>query len=377
MTLITYLTRIHFGDGVLEEAVRAEIAAAGLARPLIVTDPGLVAAGLVDRLRSAIPDAVAVAVFSATPENPTEEAVRLAAEAYRGHGADGLIAIGGGSPIDLAKAAGLALTHEGPLADYSAVEGGGGRIRKVMPPLIAIPTTAGTGSEVGRGTVITVDDGRKLALISPHLIPTAAICDPTLTIGLPEALTAGTGMDALAHCIETFIATSYNPPADGIALDGLTRIAGNIERAMDNGADIAARREMMAGAMNGALAFQKGLGGVHAASHALGALRDRNLHHGTLNAVMLPHVLAFNAPAAGERYKVVKAAMGLGADADLPEALLRLSERIRLPTTLGAMGVRAEDVPEAALRAEKDHTNGTNPRCASAEDYRRLMTAAL
>jgi alcohol dehydrogenase class IV len=251
------------------------------------------------------------------------------------------------------------------------------RIRDVLPPLIAIPTTAGTGSEVGRGAIIVLEDGRKLGLISPYLIPKAAICDPTLTLGLPPRLTAGTGMDALTHCVETYIATAYNPPADGIAIDGLSRASANIERAVENGRDLDARREMMAAALNGALAFQKGLGGVHAISHALGGLPGYRLHHGTLNAVLLPHILDFNAPAVGHRYTALKRAMGLPEGADLSEAIVKLNARIGLPASLSEMGVDEAAIEKAAPLAEKDHTNGTNPRRAGADDYRRIMRAAL
>lgn len=377
MSLITYLTRIHFADDVLEEAIAAELAAHRISRPLVVTDPGILHCGLIQRLLDAMPRAIEPVLFSDVPANPTERACRAAAETYRQEGCDGIIGFGGGSSLDLAKAAGLLATHDGPLANYAAVEGGVGRIRKDIPPVIAVPTTAGTGSEVGRAALVVVDDGRKLGILSPHLIPVAAICDPVLTLGLPPALTAGTGMDALTHCVETYIATAYNPPADGIALDGLRRAAASIERAVDDGANIDARREMMAAAMNGALAFQKGLGGVHAMSHALGSLPGRQLHHGTLNAVLLPFMLDFNAPAVSLRYDALRDAMGLGANEDLPEAIRKLNERIGLPSGLRLMGIDEDDLRQAAPLAEKDHTNGTNPRRASRDDYAQLMAAAL
>ena len=377
MALINYLTRIHFADGVLDDALRAEVEGLGMTRPLLVTDRGLVATGLVDRALSALPADVTVQIFDDTPSNPTEASAKRAAELYRGEACDGLIGFGGGSSLDLAKAVGILVTHDGPLADYAAGEGGVARIKNVLPPMIAIPTTAGTGSEVRRGAVITLGDGRKRGLLSPHLIPKAAICDPTLTLGLPPELTAGTGMDALTHCIETYIATAYNPPADGIALDGLRRAAAHIERAVDKGTDLVARREMMASAMNGALAFQKGLGGVHAMSHALGGLAGYSLHHGTLNAVLLPHVLEFNGPAVSHRYPDLADAMGMPAYVDLADELAKLGERLGLPSSLAAMGVDAEAIERAAPRAETDHTNGTNPRRATASDYRELMRAAL
>lgn len=377
MALINYLTRIHFADGVLEDALRAEVDGLGIKRPLLVTDRGLVDAGLVERAEAALPADVTPILFDGTPSNPTEDSVKRATGLYLAEGCDGLIGLGGGSPLDLAKAVGLLVTHNEPLAAYAAIEGGIARIKNCLPPMIAVPTTAGTGSEVGRGAVITLSDGRKLGLLSPYLIPKVAICDPTLTLSLPPLLTASTGMDALTHCIETFIATAYNPPADGIALDGLKRAAAYIERAVEKGTDLAARREMMAAAMNGALAFQKGLGGVHAMSHALGGLSDYYLHHGTLNAVLLPHMLIFNSPAVSHRYADLSRAMGMRASADLPDVITSLSARLGLPSRLTDMGVDDKAIALAAPMAEKDHTNGTNPRRATTEDYRALMLAAL
>ncbi|MCB1463717.1 MAG: iron-containing alcohol dehydrogenase [Nitratireductor sp.] len=377
MSLINYLTRIHFADEVLEPAISSELGPLNINRPLLVTDPGVVAAGLFERLLDALPKTVTPTVFSDTPANPTEAACVAARDLYREAGCDGIIAFGGGSALDLAKAVGLLATHEKELACYAAIEGGVERIRPIMPPLIAIPTTAGTGSEVGRGALIILADGRKLGLISPHLIPRLAICDPTLTLSLPPVLTAGTGMDALAHCVETYCATVYNPPADGIAIDGLKRAACNIEQAVANGADRHARREMMAAAMNGALAFQKGLGGVHAISHALGGLEGYSLHHGTLNAILLPYVLEFNAPAVAHRFAELKQAMGLDPDADLAAEIAKLTERLGLPTRLSQMGVDRAAIEKAAPLAEKDHTNSTNPRRATASDYLEIMRIAM
>lgn len=377
MSLINYLTKIHFADGVLQEALQAETGLLSISRPLVVTDRGVENSGLLQRLLDSFGPGTDPVVFADTPSNPTECAARAAAELYTMEGCDGIVAFGGGSSIDLAKAAGLVASHGGELIDYAAIEGGVGRIRDTIPPLIAIPTTAGTGSEVGRATVMILEDGRKLGILSPFLIPRVAICDPTLTLDLPPMLTAGTGMDAITHCIETYIATSFNPPADGIAIEGLKRGYANIVRAVENGSDIKARREMMASAMNGALAFQKGLGGVHAISHALGGIAGYSLHHGTLNAVLLPHIIVFNEPAVADRYPALKQAMGLADDADLPGVISDLNERLGLPSGLGAMGVDAKAIELAAPLAEKDHTNGTNPRRATADDYRALMQAAM
>ena len=209
-----------------------------------------------------------------TRRRPTPPKPRCAPrrELYRAHGCDGLIAVGGGSSIDLAKGVAIAATHDGPLKTYATIEGGSPKITERVAPLIAVPTTAGTGSEVARGAIVIVDDGRKLGFHSWHLVPKAAICDPELTLGLPPLLTAATGMDAIAHCMETFMAPAVNPPADGIALDGLERGWAHIERATRDGSDREARWNMMSASMQGAMAFQKGLGCVHSLSHSLGGV---------------------------------------------------------------------------------------------------------
>jgi alcohol dehydrogenase class IV len=376
LATITYLTTIHFDFGAIDR-LREQLEQLAIQRPLIVTDKGVVAAGLLERVRDRLPSGAAATIFDETPANPTERASRVASDLFVAAGCDGLIGLGGGSAIDLAKAVSLMATHPGDLAHYAAIEGGASRITARLAPLVAIPTTAGTGSEVGRGAVIVLEDGRKLGLLSPHLIPKCAICDPELTLGLPPALTAGTGMDAIAHCIETFLAPAINPPAEAIALDGLVRGIGHIERAYRDGSDRTARWEMMMAAMEGAMAFQKGLGAVHAMSHPLGALKGRSLHHGTLNAVLLPVVLAFNRDHVGLKYARLRELLGLAAEDDLGAWIRGLNGRLGLPASLGAMGVTEADIPTLAQQAERDHCNATNPRPATAEDYDRLFRAAL
>jgi 4-hydroxybutyrate dehydrogenase len=374
MALIHYITQIQFDFGALA-TVAAECRRIGIERPLVCTDRGIVAAGLLPRLSDAL-GAIPAAVYDGTPANPTEAAVREAAAAYRAHRADGLIALGGGSSIDLAKGVAIAATHDGPLTHYATIEGGSGRIGSHVAPLIAIPTTAGTGSEVARGAIIIVDDGRKLGFHSWHLVPKVAICDPELTYGLPPGLTAATGMDAMAHCIETFLSRAVNPPADAIAFDGLKRAHGAIERAVRDGADRDARWQMMSASMQGAMAFQKGLGAVHSLSHALGALPVRP-HHGTLNAVLLPEVVKFNEAAVPERVRAVAEVFGAGDGGGLAEALRELNRRIGLPPGLAAMGIEEKTFEGVIANALKDHCHGTNPRQASAEDYRRMLDASL
>jgi hypothetical protein len=243
--------------------------------------------------------------------------------------------------------------------------------------VVAVPTTAGTGSEVGRAALITLGDGRKLGFISPHLIPKAAICDPSLTLGLPPLLTAATGMDAVTHCVETYLSPRYNPPAEAIALDGLARAVGAIERAVADGSDRIARQEMMMAALEGGLTFQKGLGAVHALSHPLGGLKEPSLHHGTLNAVLLPAVLRFNAPAAPEKYRTLRRVLGLADDASLPDFFAALIGRLGLPTNLRAMGVPASCLPAIARHATVDHSAATNPRPADEADFLALLDEAM
>lgn len=370
---ITYLTTTRFGAGAVE-LLPQELAELGIGKPLLVTDPGIARLPLLDRVRRMLP--AEHALFTETPGNPTEAAVDAAFEAFRQGACDGLVALGGGSAMDLAKAVALRATHAGQLAEYALIEGGAGRIGPVAP-LVAIPTTAGTGSEVGRAALITLRDGRKLALISGHLIPARAICDPDLTLGLPPLLTAATGMDALTHCIETFLSPRTNPPADAIALDGAARAMTFLPRAVADGSDREARSEMMMAALEGGLTFQKGLGAVHGLSHALGAIPDPVLHHGTLNAVILPAVLRFNAPAAAAKYPRLALAMGLAADADLAAAIEDLNARLGLPGSLRQMGVTERHRDRAVAGAVVDHSTASNARPVTRSDYEALFDAAL
>ncbi|WP_439609742.1 iron-containing alcohol dehydrogenase [Hydrogenophaga sp.] len=378
MAQILYVTNILIDFGALAQ-LQAECERVGIRRPLIVTDAGVKAAGLLDKATAALPG-LQPAVFDQTPANPTEAAVRAAVDVYRREGCDGLIALGGGSAIDCAKGVAIASTHEGPLKTYATIEGGSPKITDRVPPLIAVPTTAGTGSEVARGAIVIVDDGRKLGFHSWHLVPKTALLDPELTLGLPPMLTAATGMDAIAHCMETFMAPAFNPPADGIGLDGLQRGWAHIERATKNGQDRDARLNMMSASMQGAMAFQKGLGCVHSLSHSLGGVNPR-LHHGTLNAVFLPAVIRFNAEAESmkkdQRLQRMAHAMGLASGGDVPEAIVDMNARLGLPTGLAAMGVTPALFDRVIAGALADHCHKTNPRLASADDYLAMLHAAM
>ena len=378
MALINYLTQINIDFGTLS-LLKAECERVGIQKPLIVTDAGVRAAGVLDKALLAL-STMPHAIFDQTPSNPTEAAVRAAVEVLRAHSCDGLIGVGGGSSLDLAKGVCIAATHPGSLKTYATIEGGSPKITDAVLPLIAVPTTAGTGSEVARGAIIILDDGRKVGFHSWHLMPKAALCDPELTLSLPPGLTAATGMDAIAHCMETFMAASVNPPADGIGLDGLARGWSHIEQATRNGADRDARWNMMSASVQGALAFQKGLGCVHSLSHSLGGVNPR-LHHGTLNAIFLPAVIRFNAPAESmqkdKRLQRMANAMGLGScDAkgtELAEAFHAMNARLGLPRGLKALGVGTDLYEKIIDGAMADHCHKTNPRLATREDYLEML----
>jgi alcohol dehydrogenase class IV len=382
VTVMAWPTRIVLGPGALgrlgEEAARL-----GMRRPLVVTDHGVVAAGLAERVYAALREAgLRYASFEEVRANPTDRDAEEGLAAFRAGECDGLVAVGGGSSIDAAKLVQLRTTHPPPLSRYDDAAGGDRLVRDDMPPLVAIPTTAGTGSEVGRSSVaILPDTGRKTVIFSPHLMPRAAICDPELTVGLPPALTAWTGMDALTHAVEAFVATGFHPLADALAVDAIRRVARALPAAVRDGADVAARTDMMIAAMEGATAFQKGLGASHALAHALTPLSG--VHHGLANAVVLPTVVAWNRAAAPAR--LARVAVGLGEPPGADDEALsgRAAERVRalgrgigIPARLREVGVREEDLPRIAKKAFEDASHRTNPRPCTEADLLALARAA-
>jgi 4-hydroxybutyrate dehydrogenase len=376
-SIFTFPTRILFGAGA-RELLAGELARLGITRPLVVTDHGLLATGLVTEVLG--PLGKPAVVFGEIQANPTEEDVLLGLERYRDESCDGLVAVGGGSPIDAAKAVRLLVTHAGRLADYDLTRGGQDKIRATMPPMVAIPTTAGTGSEVGRGTLIQLPQtGRKTAVLSQHLLPSTAICDPDLTRDLPPVLTAGTGMDAFTHCVESYLSTTFHPICDGIAVEGLKSIFKGFETAVRDGSNAEARTAMMMGALLGGISFHKGLGVVHALSHALGS--EGRVHHGTLNAVLLTPSLRFNREAAGARMADLAGRLGLGRGGDATGHLITLTElvlaRMPLPRRLGQIdGLRRDRIAEYARLAMLDHCHRTNPRPCTQDELEDLLDRA-
>lgn len=376
LATFTFPNRILFGEGA-RTSLGEELGRLGLGHPLVVTDPGLVASGLVAQVVGNLPNAV---VYSGVHANPTESDVLGGLEVFRQRGCDGLVGLGGGSPIDAAKAIRLLSTHAGTLADYDFTQGGSARITANLPPMIAMPTTAGTGSEAGRGTLIQLPQTkRKTIALSPHLLPTVAICDPELTLGMPPALTAGTGMDAFTHCVESYLSTTYHPICDGIALEGLRHVFRGLESSVQDGTTLRSRRSMMMGALLGGISFHKGLGVVHSLSHALGA--EGRVHHGTLNAILLPQCMRFNREADPQRLTDLAAHLGLGRGGDGPSHFITLTElalaRLPIPRRLREVeGLDRQRVPEYAALAMLDHCHRTNPRPCSQADMEELLLKA-
>jgi alcohol dehydrogenase class IV len=377
----SFPTRIVFGKGSVHE-VPNHLARLGVKRPLVVTDQGIAHSGLLARLRAPLEAArFQVAVFDAVEPNPTGEDVERALAAYRAGGCDGIVAIGGGSPIDAAKGVRLLASHAPPLAQYDDAKDGWRLVVNPMPPLVAIPTTAGTGSEVGRSFVVTLaETGRKTVVFAPALLPSVAVCDPELTYDLPPRLTAATGMDAFTHNLEALAAKGFHPLADALALKGVALCARHLVRAVQDGRDEEARAQMMIAAITGATAFQKGLGAAHALAHALTPIAG--VHHGLANAVVLPLVMDFNLGHATAAY--AEAARAMGEPPAEEEVLARRAvERVRriardagIPERLRECGVKEAQLPAIADRAWEDASHLTNPRPVTRADLETIARAA-
>ena len=374
---LNYFNRPHFENGAIEKISKV-LKSHGIKNPLICSDPGLSSIGMTEKIRSLISDDLSPSFYEETPANPTEKAVSEALEIYKSNSCDGVIGFGGGSSMDLGKAVALMANHDGNLIDYSVVQGGYKRITETVP-MIAIPTTSGTGSEVSDGALIIMNDGRKLILASPHLRPNAAICDPELTIGLPPILTAGAGMDALTHCIEAILSPINDPPAEAVGIDGIEKIIKekSLIKAYKDGKDKEARWNMMMASTEGAMAFSKGLGAVHSMSHATGANQELRLHHGTLNAVILPAVLEFNQNHVGNKYSRIARAMGKNDSINLANEIRKLNENIGIPSGLAEMGVTEDMIPELVTHSITDPSNLTTPRLPNKEEWEKLFLESM
>jgi 4-hydroxybutyrate dehydrogenase len=384
ISMFAFPTRILFGAGALGE-LGEEARRLGIKRPLLVTDRGVVQCGLADRVRAEAQRAgLPLAVFDGVNPNPVEKNVLDGLEQYRDGNCDGIIALGGGSPLDTGKAIRLCASHPLPLEQYDDQLNGGERIQPQLPPMIAIATTSGTGSEVGRSAVIILKStDRKTVIFSPYLMPSVALADPELTLDMPPKITAGTGLDALTHNVEAYLARGYHPMCDAIALEGTRLAIQYLPSAVHNGKDLAARSHMMMAAIMGAVAFQKGLGAVHSLAHPLSSIA--NLHHGTTNGILLPHVLEFNRSTSEERLRNLGLAMGLDVGQNSPsEAAAAVIERVRkllkevgIPDRLSALGVTREMIPALARKAMEDACHQLNPRPCRESDMVMLYARAL
>ena len=373
-------TNIHFGPGARRE-VAAYLAARGCVRPLIVTDKGIAALPLLAEFRSTL-SALAVEVYAGVWGNPVKGQVDAGAAAFRQHNADAVIGFGGGAALDVAKVVALMSNHPGEVLEYAWDHPAVRAIERDMPCLIALPTTAGTGSEVGRSSVISDEITHiKKIIFSPKLLPQAVFADPELTLGLPREVTAATGMDALTHNVESYIAKGYHPMCDGIALEGVRIAARALPLVVREPGNLEARSDMLMASMMGAVAFQKDLGATHSCAHALSTVA--NLHHGLANGIMIDYVMKFNQPVELERFAIMAEAAGVARNsvaasaAAFVEWLSAMKREVGIPATLGEVKVTREHLPKLVDVAVDDICHRTNPRPCTRADFEQLFTAAL
>ena len=371
----SFPTAIHFGPGA-RALVAAHLLDHGMKRPLIVTDMGLASLAILHDFAESL-DGLDVKVYAGVAGNPVKKQVDDGVTAFREHRADSVIGFGGGAALDVAKAVALMAVHPGDVMQYAWDHPHVLPIVNPLPYFVALPTTSGTGSEVGRSSVISDDATHvKKIIFNPALLARAVFADPELTLGLPAAITAATGMDALTHNVESYLSPAYHPLCDGIALEGARIAAQALETAVMDPANIRARSDMMMSSMMGAIAFQKDLGAVHSCAHALGTVVD--MHHGLANGIMIDHVMRFNADAAGGKLsELARVCASSSGSAAFIEWLAALKSRIGIPAKLGARGVTSSHVPRLVEIAVKDTCHQTNPKPVSAADFERIFAQAL
>lgn len=374
-----YPTRIWAGPGRIAELARA-CAAVGIRRPLLVTDAGLKDLPITATARAVLADAgLDTALYADVRGNPVAATVDGGVAAYKAHAADGVVAFGGGSGLDVGKAVAFMVGQTRPIWDFEDIGDWWTRAdADAIAPIVAVPTTAGTGSEVGRASVVTDPDSHEKKIIfHPNMLPGVVIADPALTTGLPPTMTAATGIDAFVHCFEAYCAPGFHPMADGIALEGMRLIRRALPRAYADGHDIEARADMLAAASMGATAFQKGLGGVHAISHAVGATYDT--HHGLTNAIVLPYVMRRNQAVIADRMDLLARVLDVKARtfAAVLDWVLAFREDLGIPDRLGAIGVPADRADHIGALAERDPSAATNPQKLEAAAYAELFASAV
>lgn len=372
----SFPTLIRFGNGVRRE-MAAHLKMQKIQKPLIVTDRGLMATAIPKEIAELLNEFKSE-IFSDVFGNPTKSQVTAGVSHYRASKSTGIVALGGGAAVDVAKAIALMVHHPGDLFDYEDGKADARPVDRDIPYLIALPTTSGTGSEVGRSTVISDDQTKiKKIIFSPRLLPKYVFADPELTVDLPAPMTAATGMDALTHLVESFLAKGFHPLCDGIALEGLALVAQNLETAVNHGGDLNARGWMLMASMMGAVAFQKGLGVTHSCAHALSTVC--NLHHGLANGIMVPYAMQFNLQTCGEKFSRLSQAVGLNPanPAAFISWLRDLQVAVGVPTQLKSVGVKSTDVPALVEVALKDVCHQSNPRLVTEKDFETLFAQAL
>jgi alcohol dehydrogenase class IV len=371
----SFPTTIHFGPGA-RKLVSDHLKQQGIKRPLIVTDKGLAKLPILAEFTATL-TGLEASVYGGVFGNPTKQQVQDGVAAYKAHRADAVIGFGGGAALDVAKAVALMAVHEGDVMEYAWDHPKVRPITKPLPYFIALPTTSGTGSEVGRSSVISDDTTHvKKVIFNPVLLAKAVFADPELTLDLPPGVTAATGMDALTHNVESYLSPAYHPLCDGIALEGARIAAHALETAVAKPKDIRARSDMMMSSMMGAIAFQKDLGAVHSCAHALGTVVD--MHHGLANGIMIDHVMRFNRDACERKMAELARVCGAGDTAEsFIDWLVQLKARIGIPAGLGGKGVTKNHIPSLVDIAVKDTCHQTNPKPCSAADFERIFTQAL